>query len=752
MSNNEKVIASLVGEVKFRVDPKPLQMFERMLDRVAAKMRAIERGIRPNIKGKGASPGGKIGTAAAGTAGYKAAAVQSGIVYRNESQRLKLAKAQAQLDSVQQTSAIRQSGLMAKLDQTAQQANLKAQQLQQRLETSKLGKLAAANRLQATGHRTKVAEVALERANLRLQHQRWQMQQRMQKALSGSGGFMGKIKGALSGKATSGALAGSMAAGAGIGAADAGLSLFAGRIGIAASSVAALGAAAVGAIAGLKAFGDRSVGAASQGNWAESQFRAVNRPDGSESSTEDAKGMRQRMQDVFDENGINERTGTKSYSKGILNSTDAGMSLEQAEGLQRGLLKYGKGAGLDDSRLELVQMAISQVQAKGRLQSEEYTQQIAEHLPGINKLSGAAWAEVTKSGKKGEEAIKQFMDDMLNGLIAGADRLKWLNELAKQMEADANRGGRLDAAKSSPESQQNRIDNINTRNLEKAANHNNKELLESHKRLGDSRATFTRRLEGLFKAAAPMSADVNRNYAAFLDGAGNLAEGIGESIQDIQEKIKALEASEGAADWEGANQQLEILSNRLGIAFDGTGNQLENLFARIGYFADKFPIAFVENTAREINGIIDFFDRAFSLLGRFADWLYNLPMSIVDKVSAAMQQLGAKLETISNDGTGIDYSSMNRDIDPSRTRKPEDFARDTQQRMQDAGNRSFKNDINVTLNSPININGSNADPSAIAENVRSRLKGSIESDMRNVFDTSMGFMLSSGRANAAPAR
>lgn len=93
MSVSEKVIASLVGEVKFRVDPKPLQMFERMLDRVAAKMRALERGIRPNIKGKGASTGGKGAAAAAGAASYKAAAVQSGIVYRNEAQRLKLAKA-----------------------------------------------------------------------------------------------------------------------------------------------------------------------------------------------------------------------------------------------------------------------------------------------------------------------------------------------------------------------------------------------------------------------------------------------------------------------------------------------------------------------------------------------------------------------------------------------------------------------------------------------------------------------------------
>ena len=747
MSVSEKVIASLVGEVKFRVDPKPLQMFERMLDRVAAKMKALERGIRPNIKGKGASPGGKGAAAAAGAASYKAAAVQSGIVYRNEAQRLKLAKAQAQLDSVQQTSALRNSAMLAKADQLANQANLKAAQLQQRLETSKLGKLAAQNRLTASGHRAQVASVAVQRAELRLQHQKWQMQQRMQRALSGSGGLMGKVKGALSGKASAGAVGGAMASGAGFAGAEAGLSLFAGRLGIATSAVAGLGAAAVGAIAGLKAFGDKSASAGSQGRMSQSQFNAV------EGATpEEAQAARGRMQSLVDSLGINEQSISKEYTRSLIGLTDGGMKLNQGQDFLEGMLSYGKGSDLSSDRMSLVLSAVNQAMSKGQLYSEEWRQQISESLPGSNKLGAETWAKISgKEGIPGEQAARNFADAMANGEIAGDKLIKFFELLGQRLNEEANRGGRLDAAKASPESIQNRIDNINTRNLEKAANHNNKELTESYKRLGDSREKFTRRLESLYRAAAPMSADVNDSYAKFLDGAGALAEGLGDSIQDIQAKIKQLEASEGAANWDGANQQLEILTNRLGIAFDGTGDQLQNLFARIGYFADKFPVQFIENTAREINGVIDFFDRAFSLLGRFADWLYNLPMSIVDKVSAAMAQFGAKIESIGKDGTGIDYSKMNRGIDPSRTRKPEDFTKDSQLRMQDAGNRSFTNNSNVSINAPITINGANADPNQIAESVRSRLMSSVERDMKGVFDMGMANMLSQSRASAALA-
>lgn len=740
---SEKVIASLVGEVKFRVDSKPLQMFERVLDRVAAKMRALEKGVRPKIAPSGGG-GGKAGAAAAGATSYKAAAVQSGIVYQNEAQRLKLAKAQAQLAAVQQSAAIRNQGMLAKIDQTAQQANLKAAQLQQKFETSKLGTIAQQARASTAAHRSKVAEVALERANLRLQAQKLAMQNRLQK---GSGGLMGKIKGAMSGKASAGAVGGAMASGASFAGAEAGLSMFAGRLGLATGAVAGLGAAAVGAIAGLKAFGDRSASAGSQGRISQSQFNAVEGV-----TPEQAQAARARMQGMADNLGLSEAGISKEYSRSLIGLTDGGMKLDQGQDFLEGMLSYGKGSDLSSDRMSLVLSAVNQAMSKGQLYSEEWRQQISESLPGSNKLGAETWAEVSgKKGLKGEEAARNFADAMKNGEIAGDKLVQFFDQLGKRLNEEANRGGRLDAAKASPESIQNRIDNINTRNLEKAANHADKELLKSYERLGDSRQTFARRLEALSKAAAPMSADVNDNYAAFLNGAGYLAEGIGNSIQDIQKKIKELEASEGAANWDGANQQLEILTDRLGIAFDGTGDQLENLFARIGYFADKFPIAFVENTAREINNIIDFFNKAFSLLGRFADWLYNLPMSIVDKVRSAMQALGAKLETIGNEGTGLDFKSLqNRDVNPG-ARKPEDFAKDTAQRMRDQGQQTFNSNANVSINAPISINGANADPNAIAESVRSKLVGSIQSEMKGVFDMSLSNMLSRSRAGAVPA-
>lgn len=126
----------------------------------------------------------------------------------------------------------------------------------------------------------------------------------------------------------------------------------------------------------------------------------------------------------------------------------AGLSTEKTEAFLESLGRVMLVNGVSADKVSQALLGFSQAVGKGKLQSEEFTQQIAEHLPGaleiVTKQLGVTkeefYAMVKKGEISGEELIKIFTDvgnskEYLEGAAAGAEtmRAKWqaLKEVLK---------------------------------------------------------------------------------------------------------------------------------------------------------------------------------------------------------------------------------------------------------------------------------------------------------------------------------
>jgi tape measure domain-containing protein len=708
---NEQVIASLVGKVGFQVDSRPLLEFEKLLDRLARKVEELNKKAN-KLTGAGSKSGDSKASPKAGTGSYKATAAQQALIYNSQKRGLQVAQAQARLDAINSAAALRNASLAAKLQQQARQANLKAAKLQQQFETTKLGTMAKQAQLQAATHRAGLAQI------------------REKQALERAGKPSGGSKPNGIGQGVSGIKTG-IAAGSVGGLANA-------ITGLSSAANLAVGAiiAVAGALAGLKSFGDKSVESASKGNMAQSQFNAVEGI-----SPEQAKAARSRMQGLTDDLGINEQSIAPEYTKSVIGLTDGGMKVGESQDFLQGMLSYGKGSNLSGDRMSLILNAVNQAMSKGQLYAEEWRSQISESLPGSNKLGVEVWADVSKSGKRGAEAAKDFSESMQRGEIAGERLVEFLKALGTRLEEEANRGGRLDEAKNSTESIQNRIDNVSNRSLEKAAKENDSELVKSYRRLGESREEFAKRLEFIQRAAAPASANVNDKFALFLDGAGALAEGLGKSILRINERIAKLEAERGAGNWNAVSAEWEKLTGTTEQTFVGTGDFVEQLLSIVSVRADEFNASFMATTFRELNAIMTFFDRAFEILGTFADWLLSVPTSIIDKAVNAINQLSAKMSNIGGMG-GVAFGDLQTDSmqrNKPSLNAPESWNEDVSlKRMKNSLPSKMQNDITSTVEiGDIIINGASADPAAIAQSVRDSITGSLQKNIEDVFQSTL---------------
>ena len=136
------------------------------------------------------------------------------------------------------------------------------------------------------------------------------------------------------------------------------------------------------------------------------------------------------------------------------------------------VLAFGKANSLDIQRQTLALTAIGQMAGKSQLYAEEWRSQFSEHLPGANKLGVEAYGRMNNldtSTEKGMNAARRkFSKDMQDGKIKDAVLLRFLEELSGSLEAGANRGGLLDKARMTHESEQNRLQNIKDQNLRSA--------------------------------------------------------------------------------------------------------------------------------------------------------------------------------------------------------------------------------------------------------------------------------------------
>lgn len=412
-------IADYFAQIGIRVNIKQINAFTKQLDQIEKKLLNIQRLSAKSLKSSATAQTRLNGTYA------------KGIALQQKDLRTSILSSKAKAESFK--AQLQQS----KLVQTGQQASIKLQQQQAKLAADNSRKLAASERLQQTRMRTQ------------------SLQSRIQQRTSV---FNNLISSASFGSGSSQAFIGG-GSGAAIGRFISGLH----------PATAALGAfttAVSGVVLATKKFADASVREGEAGAALTRQFQAVV-PD-----KQVGKQIEQNFYNTANNLGINAKASGLEYIKSVRGLYDNGMKLNAAEKMVTSVLAFGKANSLDIQRQTLALTAIGQMAGKSQLYAEEWRSQFSEHLPGANKLGVEAYGRMnnldtsTESGMS--NARRKFSKDMADGKIKDAVLLKFLEELSVSLEAGANRGGLLDKARMTHESEQNRLQNIKDANLRSA--------------------------------------------------------------------------------------------------------------------------------------------------------------------------------------------------------------------------------------------------------------------------------------------
>lgn len=512
MSNES--IGKFFGELGFKVDFTGLNLFERRLSKLTAKINNVGAqmqkalNVKPALAGQMAQLKSLQGISAKMSKAQAAAAKLTQATNQKAAQLgLVQAKTQAQNAKTQQTSALHA---------------LKMSHQQLRNQSANTQQLTQQQRLQRAAHQTQLSSMRVQRAMTTAQ---------TRSAMSGG---LGGLAGARASGFQMPAIGG-----------------FTGALSAAAGGVVALGLAALGAAAAMKTYVDAVVTAGQTQTGRISQFAAGYDVAGADPVKVQKQGREAnyRFMGVADELGLDASSIGGDYTKNRTNLMDAGMSDSKAEKTLHGFLSFGKGTGMTSDAMKGVMNAMGQSLSKGQLMSEEWKSQIAEHLPGAGKLGGEAYQMVTGGKLTGEKATAALSEAMAKGLIKGDTVKKFYETVAQLMERDANRGGRLDIAKNNAESMTNRRANVSEQVLANAYTSNDgamgKALIENSKAQIDlisKLGPIADKLAGLGTKGIEASTDLLRGVESLIpvieswmngvDGAGDKLESAMKSVTD----------------------------------------------------------------------------------------------------------------------------------------------------------------------------------------------------------------------------
>ncbi|WP_137822832.1 tape measure protein [Pseudomonas sp. D(2018)] len=594
----EKEISRLYGTLAFRVEQSGLQRFQVLLNQVQQRMLALGQQAKELEKKLGIAPKLNMRQQIAQQQKLtreqfqsllqqsRLQAVQQQTALKIDALHAKLTEAQAKAAERQHKAALasakvtaqnqRMSGQSLKLDELqvklqerlhrAQLAHNKAlaqeqrnSQQQQRFslqaEAQRLRIAQEAQKFQTRQHqahaaasRARVAalraEQALERGNRRIQH-------KLQPLATRLGVF------------------GHAGAGGGIGAGIGGmLSGFSAAQGAALGLAAAFGAAVIG----LKSFTDKAVEAGGKGAARQSQYNAIFNNDKAKIEAADS-----RFLGLADFLGMNAQELSPSYTSSLQNMTDAGMTADKSQDFLGGLLKFAKGNNVSTDSQNLILRAVGQTLSKGQLYAEEWRSQIAESLPGANRLGALAYQDAIGGKLSGQKAAAKLSKDMEDGLIKGDVLLKFLDALGKRLEKEANRGGKLDTARNSHESFLNRRTNALNAAYEKAYKYNDGELAKSRTRLDKS-------MLELIKQATPFIERMGSAGAKLLDSMDGTVNVVAELLAYFNGKENAFSdflSPEDAERLRGILTEVVTLARNLGVLVGDIANGWKLIFTEM---------------------------------------------------------------------------------------------------------------------------------------------------------------------------
>lgn len=521
---SEKVIATLVGRLRFDADNGGLVKFERLLDQVARKMAQLERQAQRLNRKLGIAPKGNANiqkqiqqqqrlTKQQFADSLKASKLQLAV----DQQQLKFQNLQSKLSQQQarQAQAEHRAQLQQlKTSQAAHQYSIRQEQSRLKLQQEQLRTNAAQSRLEATRARTQAAS---DRARV----QALRLEERLNKRLPGamrspSGRHAvspppsiwrgGRGFGSSMGHVASAGL------GAGVGASIPGLGMFSAGLHPAAMALGALATAAIAAQAKLNEFAKTDINAFDTRRTERANLSVL-----AEGDTQLQGRLEKELSSFADSLGLVRSEIAKPFVMSAINLTDAGLQRDQSIDLIQGIMRFARGTGLNSDDMGGALRAIGQAFSKGQLMSEEWKGQFAERVAGADKLGVQAWAEITRSGLKGQAAKTSFSDAMADGKISGDQLNKFFIVLGRMMKDKSNLGGRLDTIAQSAESSQARIQNMTTERSIRTAEYDDGALKQSSIELYQAKERLQVSLEKLIPGFSNLESASLRLETRFTD-------------------------------------------------------------------------------------------------------------------------------------------------------------------------------------------------------------------------------------------
>jgi tape measure domain-containing protein len=558
----EKIIASLVGRLKFDVDVSGLLKFEKMLDVVNAKMLQTEKRtntLRRKLNALAPASQSTLNTQLKANQKLTREAFteqlrQSKLTFSQDKAALQLAQERVKLSKLEAIHGQHHAKHLAgqqKANALAHKSDIQAQKLKQqsqlfnlRSEQQRLRVQQEASRLQATQSRTLAAADRAKITAMRLEERlarRLQNTSNTSKASRKTNPWMNSRHpqtfsrgGLISGV---GHVAGAGLGGA-VGASIPGLGMFSAGLHPAAMGLAAVAAAAVAAQRKLKEFAEQDIKASDTRAIERAQLRVFTKGNRAE-----AKAAESGLTEFANKIGVQREALAKPYVMANVNLADAGIERKDSTALVQGIMSFARGTGTNEDDMAGALRAIQQMVSKGQLMAEEWKGQFAERIAGADKLGVETFAQITKSGLTGDKAKADFSTNMKDGKIKGELLNKFLIALGEKMASQANLEGRLDTIAASAESSQNRIENMRGERSIRTAEFDNGALKSASVELFQAKERLEKSLEQLVPWFSKLETSTINLETRFTDTTtsfvGWLAR-MGESVEGFTKDERVL--------------------------------------------------------------------------------------------------------------------------------------------------------------------------------------------------------------------
>lgn len=740
---SEKVIATLVGRLKFDVDSAPLLRFEKMLDNINRKMREVEKQAARLEKRLGIAPRGnaniqkQIAASAKQTnAEFQSMLRTSKLQLVAEQQQVKLQTQQAK--AAQQQAKASQAEHRAQLQQikttqAAQAFSLRQEQGRLKLQQEQLRTSAAASRLEATKARTQAASDRARIQALRLEER---LNRSLPKGMRSPSGRAAPApsqsiwRGGSRGFGSSMGHVASAGLGAGVGASIPGLGMFSAGLHPAAMALGALATAAIAAQAKLNEFAKTDINAFDTRRTERANLSVL-----AEGDTQLQARLEKELSSFADSLGLVRSEIAKPFVMSAINLTDAGLQRDQSIDLIQGIMRFARGTGLNSDDMGGALRAIGQAFSKGQLMSEEWKGQFAERVAGADKLGVQAWAEITRSGLKGQAAKASFSDAMADGKISGDQLNKFFIVLGRMMNDKSNLGGRLDTIAQSAESSQARIQNMTTERSIRTAEYDDGALKQSSIELYQAKERLQFSLEKLIPGFSNLESASLRLETRFTDTSTKIV-GWLERIQTAVDQL--ADNPKYAVFFDNAKKFAdEVLTPLIDLLVDVVtfmaSTTFENIGAALGLLADGLnalsPV--LDQIPEALNFMIEKLREGigqfFTLLGLGDKWRAH---------NAEREDRGLSAET---EEPRMPFLARPAPLIPETAVNALDrWTQSPGQAMQQLIDSSTTNTNNVVTNQfHVQVNASGANAEEVANQLTDRFQQMASDAARGVIDTTL---------------